>query len=154
MEGSKKLPEVKNQDSKIPDPPTRLPVITLRTMRVSEFFRHFSRYLSQSFSGHLLTFRERRKSEDEDSRMKPNRKSQTLLAAIPMAGFAFAADLIWATVTGGGAMVAAGAGSLTPGRLGIAKSIAALGRSGPADVSGASLQKPMKYYHHEQLPCI
>ena len=83
--------------------------------------------------------------------MKPNRKSQLFLAAIPMAGFAFAADLIWATVTGGGTMVAAGAANIIPGRLWVAKSIAALGRSGPADVSGASLQKPMRHYHHEQL---
>jgi len=67
--------------------------------------------------------------------MKPNRKNQLLLAAIPMAGFAFAPDLISATVKCDGIMVAdgtgaggvAGAGNLTLGRLGMAKSIAALG---------------------------
>ena len=83
--------------------------------------------------------------------MKPNRKSQLLLAAIPMAGFAFAADLIWAKVTGGGTMVAAGAANLIPGRLWVAKSIAALGRSGPTAVSGAFRQKPISSNHHEQL---
>lgn len=36
------------------------------------------------------------------SRMKPNCKDQLLLAAFPMAGFAFTADLVWATCTGDG----------------------------------------------------
>ena len=91
--------------------------------------------------------------------MKPNRKNQLLLAAIPMAGFAFPANLIWDAITGDGTTVADGtgaggigwAGNFTLGSLSRVKSVATLGGSGATAVSGASRQEPISSNHNEHL---